>query len=68
MAHKYESKAQKCIGVVICRDKNDLKYFNFIWQYVDLVWEYDEEMEKMFKDNYPPFRKTKSKQIDSLYK
>lgn len=68
MAHKYESKAQKCIGVVIFRDKGDLKYLNLFWQYVDSVWEYDEEMAQIFKDNYPPFRKTKSKQIDNLYK
>ncbi|MCW3108233.1 MAG: hypothetical protein JWQ09_2739 [Segetibacter sp.] len=68
MAHKYESKAQKCIGVVIFRDKNDLKYFEFYWQYVNADWEHDEEMEQIFKENYPPFRKTKSKQVDNPYK
>lgn len=68
MAHKYESKAQKCIGVVIFRDKTDLKYFEFNWEYVNSNWEYDEGIEQIFKDNYPPFRKTKSKQIDNRYK
>jgi len=68
LGHKYESKAQKCIGVVIFRDKSDLKYFEFYWQYVNAAWEYDEVMEQLLKDNYPPFRKTKYKQIDNPYK
>lgn len=68
IAHKYESKAQKCIGVVIFRDKNDLQYFEFYWQYVNTEWEHDEEIEKMFRENYPPFRKTKSQEIGNPYK
>lgn len=69
MAHKYENKAQKCVGVVIFKDKSDdLGYFEFYWQYVNATWEYDEAIEQFFKDNYPPFRKTSSKQIDNPYK
>lgn len=68
MAHKYESKARKCVGVVVFRDKSELKYFEVYWQYVDEAWQFDKEMEKMFKENYPPFRTTKTKQVDNPYK
>jgi hypothetical protein len=67
MAHKYESKAKKCIGVVIFRDKNELEYFEFFWQFVEAEWVFDEVIEKTIKDNYP-FRKTKIKKFDNRYK
>jgi len=67
MAHKYESKAKKCIGVVIFRDKQQLEYFEFYWQFVKAEWVYDEVIENTLKDNYP-FRKTKIKKFDNRYK
>lgn len=67
MAHKYDSKARKCIGVVIFKYKKDLNYYEMFWQFVDYEWEFEEETEKLLSDNYP-FRKTKMKQIDNRYK
>lgn len=67
MAHKYDSKARKCIGVVIFKDKKDLNYYEMFWQFVDYEWEFDEETEKLLSDNYP-FRETKMKRIDNRYK
>lgn len=35
LAHKYDSKAQKCIGVVIFRDTSNKEYFELFWQFAD---------------------------------
>lgn len=67
MAHKYECKARKCIGVVFFRDKEQMEYFEVYWQFVDAEWTFDGEIEKATLDNYP-FRKTKTKQVDNRYK
>lgn len=67
MAHKYDSKARKCIGVVIFKDKTDMHYYEMFWQFVDYEWVFEEETEKLLTDNYP-FRETKTKQIDNRYK
>jgi hypothetical protein len=67
MAHKYESKAKKCVGVIIFRDKDNLEYFEFYWQFAESEWVFNEEMEKILVDNYP-FRKTKMKKIENRYK
>lgn len=67
MAHKYDIKATKCIGVIVVRDQKDLEYFEFYWQFVDEEWVYDEAIEKALTDNYP-FRKTKMKKVDNRYK
>ena len=67
MAHKYDTKATKCIGVVIMKDQKDLEYYEFYWQFVDEEWIYDEAIEKELADNYP-FRKTKMKKVENRYK
>ena len=67
MAHKYVSKARKCIGVVILTYKEDKSKNEFFWQLVDFKWQFDEEMERLLVDNYP-FRKTILKLIDNRYK
>jgi hypothetical protein len=66
MAHKYESKAKKYVGVIIFRDKDNLGYFEFYWQFAESEWVFDKEMEKILADNYP-FRKTKMKKIENRY-
>lgn len=67
IAHKYDTKATKCIGVVIFRDINDLEFFEFYWQFADEKWVYDEAIENALADNFP-FRKTKIKKVDNRYK
>lgn len=67
MAQKYDTKATKCIGVVIFKDKTDGHYYEFYWQYAEGVWYYDEVIEKTLSDNFP-FRETKTKQFGNRYK
>lgn len=65
-AQKYDSKAQKCIGIVIFRDESDKEYFEFYWQYVNEIWVYEEELEKLLAENYP-FRKSKINKTENRY-
>ena len=67
MAHKYESKARKCVGLVLFRDKAQKEFLELFWQFVEAEWEYDAGIEKALSDNYP-FRKTKNKKVDNPYK
>jgi hypothetical protein len=67
IAHKYDSKARKCIGVVIFKFKEDLNYNELFWQFVDYEWQFEEKVEKLLADNFP-FRKTKMKRVDNRYK
>ncbi len=54
-AHKYEQKNSKCIGMIVCYD-SEKKFYDINWSYVENDWSYNEEMEKLLKENYP-FRK-----------
>lgn len=65
MAHKYNMKATKCVGVVVYKDKTE--HYEFFWQYADEVWSFDEELEKLLTDDFP-FRKTSEKKVDNRYK
>lgn len=67
LAHKYEQKAKKCIGVVVFRDKKQAKYFELFWAFIEYKWEYNENTEKLLNENYP-FRKVVTKKIDNRYK
>lgn len=67
MAHKYQSKAKKCVGVVIFRDRTNLEYFEFYWQFVEAEWVFDEVIEKAMTEDFP-FRKTKVKKVYNRYK
>lgn len=65
-AQKYDSKAGRCIGIVIFRDPKDKIYFQIFWTFISQEWEFDEELEKLLNENYP-FRKTKVSKIDNRY-
>jgi len=67
MAHKYDSKAQKCIGLVIFRDEKQLDYFELFWQYLEDEWQFDAEIENLLKESFP-FREVKTKKIENRYK
>lgn len=67
MAHKYECKATKCIGVVIFKHKDDVSKIELYWQFVNSKWEFDQELENILKDNFP-FRKSAIKIKDNRYK
>lgn len=66
-AHKYDQKAEKCIGVTVFKDSTVPEYFQLYWMYLEGKWVYDAEMEEIFKQNPPPFRETHVKKIDNRY-
>ncbi len=68
LAHKYDQKASKCIGIVILDHVIDGEtYFNCYWMFVEVPWEYDREMKELLAEDFP-FRKVSTKKIDNRYK
>lgn len=65
--HKYESKATKCIGVVIFKHKDDVSKIELHWQFVNSKCVFDQELENILKDNFP-FRKSTLKLNYNRYK
>lgn len=51
LAHKYDQKLSKCIGLSISPDSDE--YFYVEWCYIESPWVYDEEMERMLKESFP---------------
>ena len=51
LAHKYDQRLSKCIGVAI-GNHND-GWFNADWCFVQADWESDETMEDLLKTNNP---------------
>jgi hypothetical protein len=68
MAHKYQSKARKCIGVVVFRDEKSPEHFEMFWQYFNEEWTYNQYIEDALKKNSPPFRETTNKSFGNPYK
>jgi hypothetical protein len=68
LAHKYEVKSKKCIGITIFRSEENLgKSFHFFWGYEEREWIYDSIIEEILANNYP-FRKLTSNEIENRYK
>jgi len=63
LAHKYDQKLDKCIGVVIFQSKKEGNSHEIFWEYAEFSWLHNTEMEKVLKDNFP-FRKVKDKTIN----
>lgn len=53
LAHKYDQKLSKCIGLSISPDQDSKEFFYVEWCYIEFPWEYKEEMERMLKENFP---------------
>lgn len=56
LAHKYEQKLSRCIGVTFAPDESG--WYTLEWMYIEGPWEHDEEMERLLKEN-SPFRPVK---------
>lgn len=56
LAHKYDQRLLKCIGVSIADDSEGR--FTVDWRYVEFPWEQDAQMEEFLKTNNP-FRDVK---------
>ena len=68
LAHKYDQKAGKCIGIVVLDHEIEGEpHFNCFWMFAKSVWEYDRKIEKALADNFP-FRKVTMKKVDNRYK
>lgn len=52
--------ANKSRGLVIFRDEKQLDYFELFWQYLEEDCQFDREIEKLLKENFP-FREVKTK-------
>jgi hypothetical protein len=60
MAHKYDQKLNKCVGVVIAADSGP--WFLSDWCYIETPWEPDPEMEALLKKSNP-FRSVSEKEL-----
>lgn len=56
LAHKYDQRLSKCIGVVI--GKHQQGWFNAEWCFAQSPWQQDKEMDKLLAENNP-FRAVK---------
>jgi hypothetical protein len=63
LAHKYDLKLEKCLGVSVASDGGD--WFLIDWCFIQAPWEPDQEIDRFLKNNNP-FRKLKVDQI-SVY-
>lgn len=60
LAHKYEQRVSKCIGVAI--GNHDQGWFHAEWCYVNSPWQPDEHMDKLLTENNP-FRAVKAAEL-----
>jgi hypothetical protein len=51
LAHKYDQKLSKCIGLSISPDSDEFFYVE--WCYIEFRWAYDDKMEKLLKESFP---------------
>jgi hypothetical protein len=51
LAHKYDQKLSKCIGLSISPENDEFFYVE--WCYIEAPWEFDEAIDKRLKENFP---------------
>jgi len=51
LAHKYDQKLSKCIGLSISPDSDEFFYVE--WRYIESPWAYDKEMDKLLSESFP---------------
>jgi hypothetical protein len=56
LAHKYDQKLSKCIGLSFSPENDEVFYVE--WCYIAFSWRHDKEMETLLKENFP-FRSVK---------
>lgn len=64
--HKYEQKLDKVIGMICYFNPNE-KYHDIFWTYINYEWEYEEELEKIIKNDFP-LRPVKREKTYRYYK
>lgn len=53
IGHKYDSKIDKCIGLVLFKNSSEDQEIQAFWQYVEFHWEYNEEIEEILRKDSP---------------
>lgn len=54
LAHKYDQKARKCVGVVVeAHLEKGQHYIDLNWMYVEQNWFYDNLIAAQLRDNFP---------------
>lgn len=64
--HKYEQKLDKVVGMICYFNPNE-KYHDIFWTYINYEWEYEEELEKIIKNDFP-LRPVKREKTYRYYK
>lgn len=60
LAHKYEQRLPRCIGLSIADGEDD--WFTVEWCYIEFAWELDAQMESML-ETYNPFRDVSASEL-----
>ena len=60
LAHKYEQRLPRCIGLSIADGEDD--WFTVEWCYIEFAWEQDAQMESML-ETYNPFRDVSTSEL-----
>lgn len=63
MAHKYDHKLGKCIGIILFKNANSKLPYEVFWEYAEFDWVYNMEMEKWLSEG-SPFRKTHEQELE----
>jgi hypothetical protein len=62
LAHKYDQKLPKCIGVSVAPEEEN-RWFSFEWCYLESAWIQDPELDEMLRKNNPS-REVSAKRVD----
>lgn len=68
LAHQYDQKAYKCIGVIMYGESTELQveYLEMNWLYSEQEWAYNNEIDTLLKDRNP-FRSVKREELPNRY-
>jgi hypothetical protein len=66
IAHKYDSKASKCIGVVLFDGGAAEGFVEAYWEYAHFDWQHEPELEQILKDDFP-FRPVQTKEMHRYF-
>jgi hypothetical protein len=66
MAHKYDQKATKCIGLTVMQVFDPKDHIDMNWLYMGQEWEYDDLLEAELEKDFP-FRKVSVKEVKNRY-
>ncbi len=67
LAHKYDIKSSKCVGILMTENnETECNLINIYYLFVESVWVFNAEIDKLLKENNP-FREVKTHKINDPY-